>query len=349
MVALIRGANRRGHSGTGIAAQVQFIQGNVLLLALVALVVIFASQSNRFLTWGNLNILLVSTAPIAVMCVAFTLLLISGYVDLSVGSIAAFSALITSLAVVEWKWPDLVAILLGLSCGGVIGAINGIMCTRLRFNPIVVTLGMLGAVRGLTLLLRDIQVFGLGGIFTTIASGSVLGIPILIWFVAIPFAVGALFINLTPWGRHLYAIGANRQAAYLSGLAVDWLPFGLYVVTGVAAAVTGILLTSRLDGMTPGQTAEGLEIQTLTVVLLGGVAFAGGRGRLLGVLLAWLFLATLQDGLVLLNVAPSVQLVASGLALVLAAAIDAVGAVLSRRFERRQGVAARTLSPPPGS
>jgi ribose/xylose/arabinose/galactoside ABC-type transport system permease subunit len=157
-----------------------------------------------------------------------------------------------------------------------------------------------------------------------------------LWFVIVPFALGAIFIRVTPWGRHIYAIGANRQAAYLSGLPTRWLPFWLYVATGMAAGLTGILLTARLDGMTPGQTGLTLEIQVLTVVLLGGVAFAGGRGRLFGVLVAWLFLATLQDGLVLLNVAPAVQLVASGLALAFAAAIDMLGSWVTERMEARR-------------
>jgi ribose/xylose/arabinose/galactoside ABC-type transport system permease subunit len=309
----------------GIGAHVQWIQSNVLLLGLVALVICFATQSPTFLTGGNLKILLVSNAPMAVVVVAFTLLLISGYVDLSVGSIAALSALFTSLAALEWGAPDAVAILVGLLVGGACGALNGCLCALLGWNAIVVTLGMLGLYRGLTLLIRNVQLFGLGGVFTAIASGSFLGVPILLWFVIVPFALGAIFIRVTPWGRHIYAIGANRQAAYLSGLPTRWLPFWLYVATGMAAGLTGILLT----GLT-------LEIQVLTVVLLGGVAFAGGRGRLFGVLVAWLFLATLQDGLVLLNVAPAVQLVASGLALAFAAAIDMLGSWVTERMEARR-------------
>jgi ribose/xylose/arabinose/galactoside ABC-type transport system permease subunit len=320
----------------GIGTHVQWIQSNVLLLGLVALIIYFATQSPNFLTTGNLHILLVSNAPIAVVVVAFTMLLISGYVDLSIGSIAALSALFTSLAALKWGAPDALAILVGLAVGAACGALNGALCALLGWNAIVVTLGMLGFYRGVALLIQNVQLFGLGGVFTTIASGSFLGIPILLWFVIVPFLAGAVFIRTTPWGRHVYAIGANRQAAYLSGLPTRWLPFWLYVATGMAAGLTGILFTARLDGMTPGQTGLTLEIQVLTVVLLGGVAFAGGRGRLFGVFVAWLFLATLQDGLVLLNVAPAVQLVASGLALAFAAAIDMLGSWVTDRLESRR-------------
>jgi len=332
---------RQGRQG-GADRRVQLILNNVLVFGLVALVIYFASQTSSFLTWANIQILLVNLSPLAVVCVAFTMLLIAGYIDLSVGSIAAMSALITSLAVIEWGMSRPLALLLGLLVGCVCGAINGYLCTFLGFNAIVATLGMLSVLRGTALLINEFQVFGLGGMFRTIAAGDFLGLPVLLWFAIGAFLLGGVFISYTPWGRHIYAIGANRPAAFLSGLSVKWLPFWLYVATGFAAALTGILIASRLDGMTPGQLGLTMEMQVLTVVLLGGVAFAGGRGRLFGVLIAWLFLATLQDGLVLLNVTPYVQLVASGMALVLAAGIDALGGVLTTRFEERRRTAAQT-------
>jgi|GEM_PF-492700 len=330
--------------GGGAENRVQLILNNVLVFGLIALIVYFATQTSSFLTWANIQILLVNLSPLAVVCVAFTALLIAGYIDLSVGSIAAMSALITSLAVVNWGWPGPVALLAGLGVGVLAGAINGYLCTFLGFNAIVATLGMLSVLRGAALLINEFQVFGLGGLYRVIAADSFLGLPILIWFVIGSFILGFIFISFTPWGRHIYAIGANRQAAYLSGLKVKWLPFWLYVATGFAAGLTGILIASRLDGMTPGQLGLTMEIQVLTVILLGGVAFAGGRGRLFGVLIAWLFLATLQDGLVLLNVTPYVQLVASGMALVLAAGIDALGSILTIRFEERRRTTDQTTT-----
>lgn len=340
---------KEGRSGSA-DVRVQLILNNVLVFGLIALVIYFATQSPFFLTWANVKILLVNLSPLAVVCVPFTMLLIAGYIDLSVGSIAAMSALITSLSVVEWGLSRPLALFLGLLVGCTAGAINGYLCTHLDFNPIVTTLGMLSVLRGTALLINEFQVFGLGGLFRTIAAESILGLPVLVWFVAAAFLLGGVFIRFTPWGRHIYAIGSNRQAAFLSGLSIRWLPFWLYVATGFGAALTGILIASRLDGMTPGQLGISLEIQVLTVILLGGVAFAGGRGRLFGVLIAWLFLATLQDGLVLMNVTPYVQLVASGMALVLAAGIDTLGAVLTTRLEERRRTVAQTggTEPPEG-
>jgi ribose/xylose/arabinose/galactoside ABC-type transport system permease subunit len=328
-------------------ARVDFILGNVLVLALLALVLYFTSQTASFLTSGNIETILVNDAPLAVVVVGLTLLVICGHVDLSIGSNAALSALICTLASTKWGVPNGLALLLGVLTGGAVGAVNGVMCAFLRFNPIVVTLGMLGVVRGSTLLIDQNQLFGLGGIFNTIGSGDWLGIPAILWFVVAAFALGGVFITLTPWGRHIYAIGANPQAAFLSALPVRALPFALYVATGAAAGLSGVLFAARLDGISPGQHALNLELQALTVVLLGGVAFAGGRGRLFGVLIAWLFLATLQDGLVLLNVTPYVQQVASGAALVFAAALDALGAALTPRLAQRRRVAEQVQSAAP--
>jgi ribose transport system permease protein len=327
-------------------ARVELILGNVLVLALAALVVYFTSQSSSFLTWGNVQTILENTAPLAVVVVALTLLVIAGHADLSIGSNAALSGMICALAVTRWGVPHGAAIVLGVLAGAGVGALNGTMCALLAFNPIVVTLGMLGVLRGVTLLIDENQVFGLGGVFTTIGGGDWLGVPAILWFVIGAFALGGAFLTLTPWGRHVYAIGANPQAAFLSALPVRGLSFALYVATGAAAGVTGVLLAARLDGVSPGQHAVNLELQALTVVLLGGVAFAGGRGRLFGVAVAWLFLATLQNGLVVLNVTPYVQEVASGAALVFAASLDALGAFLSRRLESRRRLADQVAAPP---
>jgi ribose/xylose/arabinose/galactoside ABC-type transport system permease subunit len=328
-------------------ARVQLILGNVLVLALVAQIIYFASRSSTFLTSSNIQNILVNDAPLAIVVVPLTLLIIAGHVDLSIGSNAALSTLVTALAVLHWHVPHGLALLLGVAVGAGVGSVNGLMCAYLDFNPIVVTLGMLGILRGVTELIDQNQLFGLGGIFTTIGSSNWLGIPAILWFVIVAFVLGGVFITMTPWGRHIYAIGANRQAAFLSALPVRSLPFLLYVATGAGAGLTGVLLAARLDGIDPGQHALNLELQGLTIVLLGGVAFAGGRGRLFGVCVAWLFLATLQDGLVLLNVTPYVQEVSSGAALVFAAALDAFGAALTARLRDRRRVAAQLVNEHP--
>jgi ribose/xylose/arabinose/galactoside ABC-type transport system permease subunit len=328
----------RAFRSIAAGARVEFITSNVLLLAVIVLGAFFTSRTDAFLTRGNFLNLLENQAALGVVVVPLALLVIAGHVDLSIGSIAAFAAMVAALAVTEWHLPTGIAFAVGLVAGGGAGAVNGTLCALLGFSPIIVTLGMLGVLRGATLLIKQEQVFGLGGFFTTVGAKSTLGVPNDLWFALAVFVVGVLFVVLTPWGRHIYAIGVNREAAYLSALPVRALPFLLYVVTGTGAGLAGLILAARLNGVSPGDTGLGLELQALTVVLLGGVAFAGGRGRLAGVLFAWIFLAVLQDGLILMNVTPYVQLVASGTALVFAAALDALGAFLSQQVEHRRRV-----------
>ena len=275
-------------------------------------------------------------AAIGVLVAFMTLLVIAGHADLSVGSNIAFSGTLVGLANTKWGMTDSTSILMGLVCGAAIGAINGALCGLLRLNSIIVTLGMLSALRGVILLIEPTDVYGLGPTFNVIGNGNLFGVPILIFFVVVAFAISAAFISFTVWGRHIYAIGINPQAAFLAALPVGGLPFALYIITGIAASAAGVLLLSRLDGSSPGSLGLQMELQALTIILLGGVAFAGGRGRILGVLTAWLFLGVMTNGLTLLNVAPYIQLVAAGLALVLAAGLDTLGSVLGPRFLQQQ-------------
>ena len=314
----------------------EFALNNILLLALLLMCAVFASQSSAFLTWSNVEVIMTNNAAIGVLVAAMTLLVIAGHVDLSVGSNIALSSMIASLCVSQWQASAGAAIAAGIATGALAGALNGLMCAVLRFNAIIVTLGMLGILRGATLLLNGTEVYGLGSAFNTLGNGAMLGIPILLWLVGACFLLAALVVTTTTWGRYVYAIGINPHAAFLAALPVRTLPFALYVATGASAGLAGVMLAARVDGSSPGSMGLQMELQALTIILLGGVAFAGGRGRMLGVVIAWVFLSVLSNGLTLLNVTPFIQLVASGLALVFAAALDTLGTRIAPRFEQRR-------------
>ena len=316
-----------------------FLINNILIVALIMLILYFISQTSAFFTLSNWEVLLTNFAAIGVPVAAMSLLVISGHVDLSVGSNIGFAGTMTALASVNLGLPDGAAIALGIGAGAAAGAVNGVLCGLLRFNPIIVTLGMLGALRGTTLLVNSREIYGVGPAFDVIGNGDILGIPVLLVIVAAAFIAAAVFISFTVWGRHIYAIGVNPQAAFLAALPVRALPFALYVVTGAAAGIAGVMLVGRLNGSSPGALGLQMELQALTIILLGGVAFAGGRGTILGVATAWVFLGVLQNGLTLMNVTPFVQLVAAGMALVFAAGLDAFGSVISPRIEQRRRIA----------
>lgn len=317
-------------------ASIDFAVNNILLLALILLCSWFANQSPVFLTWSNFEVILTNNAAIGVLVAAMTLLVIAGHVDLSVGSNIGLASMIAALSVTQWEMSAPVAMAMGVATGALAGATNGLMCSVLRFNPIIVTLGMLGILRGATLLINGTEVYGLGDAFNLLGNGRLAGVPILLILVIAAFALSAVFIATTRWGRYIYAIGVNPHASFLAALPVRALPFALYVVTGAGAGLAGVMLAARVDGSSPGSLGLQMELQTLTIILLGGVAFAGGRGRITGVIIAWVFLGVLSNGLTLLNVTPFVQLVAAGLALVFAAALDALGTVVGPMLEQRR-------------
>lgn len=325
----------------------EWVTNNILLVALVLLCVYFVTQSTSFLNLGNILVIFQNNATVGIIAVSLTLLVIAGGVDLSIGSTVGLSGVITALASTEWGMGGGLAIVFGILAGTAVGAINGVLCGVLGFNPVIVTLGTLGAVRGLTLLIHHDQVFGLDPMLEALGHTRLGGVPLIALFALIAFALGAVFLRRTVWGPYLFAIGANRDAAFLAGLPVRVLPFAMYLLSGFAAGVTGVLLAARLNGASPGQQGINLELQALTVVLLGGVAFAGGRGRMSGVLTGWVFLGVLENGLTLTNVSPFVETLVSGLALVFAASLDAFSGWLAPRLADRRKVADRLSDGPP--
>lgn len=306
------------------------LKDNVIVVTLILACLFFAIFANNFLTLGNARNIAINSAILAAVVVPGTLLIVSGYIDLSVGSTTGLAGVLTALAASKWGWPAPAAIGLGLFAGAGVGAINGLLCAVLQFNSIVVTLGMLSVVRGATLMITSASLFGLGDAFAVIGRGTIAGIPIVVLIALGIFVLGGLFLRVSPWGRHIYAIGANPEAAYLAGLAVRRLPFLLYVLTGLAAGVAGIMAVSRLDGAAPAQLGINLELMVLTAVLVGGVAFAGGRGSLSGVFFAMLLLGVLQNGLVLMNVPTFTQTLVEGMLLIAAAAVDGLWSRLGR-------------------
>lgn len=310
-----------------------FVARNVLLFGLLALVIFFAVKSSSFLTLTNFRGIALASAVLAIASVAEALVILAGYVDLSVGSVLGLSGVVAGLLTAQVHAPVVLAVLGGLAVGALVGAVNGVLCTICGLSPILVTLGTLTAVRGATLLTTSLPVYGFGPHFDFLGVGTLFGLPVPVIVAILVFALGGFYLALTAGGRHVYAIGVNPEAAYLSGVSVRRLPFLLFVLSGVAAALGGVLFAARLDSAPPGTLGVGFELDVLTAVLLGGVAFEGGRGTMLGVLLGVLFLGVLQNGLTLLNVTAFWQEVANGMALIVAAGLS----VLSARAAGRRG------------
>lgn len=301
-----------------------FVTRNALPFGFAGLVILFvALGAPNFLTFDNLVSTVRLSAPIMVVSIPMAFLLIMGYVDLSVGSQLAISAVVAGLLITNLGAPPAVALVGGVvTCAG-IGFVNGALSTRMGLSPIIVTLGMLTALRGAALLLAPNSIYAFFPIdFAAVSYTGVLGIPYYAIAEAIVVLVGAFVLAWSPVGRHTLAIGVNEEAAFLSGINSRRTILGAFVVTGAMAGVAGAMYALLLNSAPSGSLGVGFELDVLTAVLLGGVAFNGGRGTIRGVVLGVLFLAILQNGLILLNVPTAFGLVIKGAALVFAAILD---------------------------
>lgn len=303
---------------------------NAVVLALLLEVLVFAVLTDRFLTVANFRVVLIQSAVIAILAIPTALLLMSGYLDLSMGSVAGASGVMLGMLLVDQSL--VVALPLTIAFAAGIGLVQGVLATRLSLSPLVVTLGFFSAVRGLALVLSEGQLrsgVGAPGL-DFLGRGVVLGVP-----TPVAIAIGVLVLGMavlyrTRWGRYIVAIGDNPTAAFRAGVAVNAVPMWLYVATAAAAGLAGSVMVARLASAPP-TLGQGLELEVLTAVLIGGVAFGGGRGNLLGVVAGVLFVSILGNGLLHLGVRPFWSTLSVGVALVLAAGLEA----LSRRVEAR--------------
>lgn len=312
--AVLNGDGALGHL---IKASIDWL----LPLGTVILMVAFTMTIPVFLTTENLLAILTQNAYIFLVAVPTAVMLMSGYVDLSIGSILAVAAVAAGTAYAAFG--PLLGIVFGLSVGLGFGIANGLMIGYLGWSPIVVTLGFLTFGRGLALFIAPQSVFDFPDAIVGLGAGSLLGVSYLTWISLMMVAGCLVLMRRMPVGRHIVAIGVNRRAAYLAGVNVKRVVFGLYVFIGLAAGLAGVLQSARLNSAPSSSLGLGFELTVLTAVLLGGISFDGGNGSLWRVLLGVWLLAVLQNGITLLNVNPEISQMATGLVLVVAAGLEA--------------------------
>ncbi|MFV0252238.1 MAG: ABC transporter permease [Beutenbergiaceae bacterium] len=303
---------------------------NWLMPAIVVFMVIYFSiTTSTFLTTGNLSSLLTQNAATFIVAALAGMLLMAGYVDLSVGSTLALAGVVAGITFnAVGVVPGIIA---GLGVGIGVGLLNGALIGYLGLSPIVVTIGGLAAWRAYALFLSPDQIYGFPAVVGQFAVGKVLGITYVGWM-AIIVAVLALFVMAKlPLGRRVQAIGVNERAAFLVGVRVKPIVLGLYVAVGAAVGLAALLQIARLDSAPSGTLGEGFEVTILTAVLLGGIPFTGGRGEMWRVILGVVLLAVLRNGLILLNYGPEVAGMVTGAVLVLAAGLQALSIWVKRR------------------
>lgn len=309
---------------------ISWSQRNGLFYAYAGLVLFFALSSDRFLTAANIEVILLQIAVFGIIAVPGASLILSGYVDLSIGSIAVLVSILFGQFVtvnhISTLWASVLTLLIAVGWG----LAQGYVIAYLGFSPIVVTLGSLAGARGLgEYISKGQNQYDFGASFARLGNGQWLGIDVPVWICAAAFLIGAYAWYQMPYGRRMTAIGSDRTVARSLGVAVKRIPFVLYGLSALAAGLGGLTVTSQLDGSSLS-IGVGWELQVLTGILLGGVAFVGGRGSLFGVLIGVLFIGTLTNGLIVINISPFIQNVAVGAALFFAAALD----VLYQRLDR---------------
>lgn len=294
----------------------------ILPLAVIGLMFYYTTQSQAFLTPQNLFAIAAQNAPAFIVAVVAAMLLMAGYVDLSVGSALAVVGVSAGLAMNTWGL--IPGILVGIGAGLLFGVVNGVLIGFLNFSPIVVTLGGLAAGRSIALLLDTGQTFSFPEAFSAFGHASIFGVPLLVIVVLIVCAAAVAVMGLLPIGRKIIAIGVNARAAFLVGIRVKTVTFGLYAAVGLAVGIAGLLQIARLDSAPSGTLGVGFEVVVLTAVLLGGVPFQGGRGSIWRVIIGVWLIAVLKNGLTLLNVGTELSGLITGGVLILVAGLEAL-------------------------
>ncbi|MGJ0205176.1 ABC transporter permease [Leucobacter sp. gxy201] len=294
--------------------------GWILPVATILLMIYFSLSTNAFLTFDNLFAVANQNSATFVVAVAMAMLLMSGNIDLSVGSTMALAGVSAGLVFNSAGfWPGLIV---GLLVGLVVGLINGVLIGILGFSAIVVTLGMLASARGVALTLAPYNVFGFPEGAAALGTGKIFGIPYLV-IIALLITLLVMFVmNRLPAGRHIIAIGVNKRAAFLTGIRVNRTVMWLYVIVGLATGLAAIMQVTRLNSAPSASLGLGFEVTILTAVLLGGIPFEGGRGSIWRVVLGVWLIGVVKNGLTLLNIGVEISGIVTGLVLILAAALE---------------------------
>lgn len=349
---MMAGSNKNPGSGT------PWLLNLLRLRTFVALILVFAFFSfaaPNFLSAANMVIMSKHVALNAFLAIGMTFVIITGGIDLSVGSIVGLCSMVSGWLVLYgidpgfgWsiQFNTLEIVLLVTLVGIFIGLINGLLITKLNVAPFIATLGTLYVARGAALLLSGGRTFpNLNGnaeygsdTFGLIGTGSLFKVPVLILMLIVVALLAAYIARRTPLGRHIYAVGGNERGAALSGVNVDRVKIAVYMFSGFCAALVGIIIASQLQASHPA-TGETFELNAIAAAVLGGTSMSGGRGRIFGTVVGAFVIGFLSDGLIMMGVSSFWQTVIKGLVIIAAVVIDQAQQRLQARIALQQEAA----------
>jgi erythritol transport system permease protein len=321
-------------------------------IALFAVLIFFSIAAPNFLSAANLILMSKHVALNAFLAMGMTFVIVTGGIDLSVGSIVGLCGMIAGGLIlngldlligytVYFNVFEIIAITLGV--GVVIGAINGLLITKLNVAPFIATLGTLYVARGLALLSSDGGTFpnlvGKEELGTTgygiLGSGRLFGLPLAIWILVVVALAATYLARFTPLGRHIFAVGGNERAAALSGIRVTRVKLFVYMFSGFCAAIVGLIVSSELMASHPA-TGESFELNAIAAAVLGGTSMSGGRGTIGGTIVGAFVIGILSDGLVMMGVSSFWQMVIKGVVIIIAVVVDQAQRRLQQRVALRQ-------------
>lgn len=304
------------------------------LAALFLACVFFATQSDNFLSGGNLALVIQQVMIVGTLAIGQTLIILTAGIDLACGAIMAFGGVLMAKLAVDAGWPPLLAIAAGIGVCALFGLANGLLVTKISLPPFIVTLGVLNVAFALTHIYSNEQTisglpteltalgntFPLGG--TDVTYGSVLMIVL--------FLVFAYVLGQTAWGQHVYAVGNEPEAARLTGIPVERRLLTVYTVAGAVYGIAALLLIAR-TGVGDPQAGQTDNLDSITAVVLGGTSLFGGRGRVIGTLIGALLVGIIRNGLQLMGVPSIYQILITGILVILAVTVDQLSRKRSRR------------------
>ena len=298
------------------------LQKNVPFLILIFLLILFTFIAPNFMTVGNLRTMIRQISFAGISAVGLMFVMISGGIDLSIGSQIVFSNVLLAIMMVDWKLPPAVAIPLILLVGTGLGAINGFLCIKLNIHPLIITLGTSAIFKGMGYIINQSRnIMGFPDSFRWFGQGFVWGIPVPVIVMIIVALIGSFILTKTYFGRQIFALGGNEEAARLAGVNITRMKVILFMICGFISSITTVLLLSRVFA---GQTitGQGLEFDCLTAALLGGVSFKGGEGNVFGLMVGMLIIGVLNNAMQLATFPDFSQQVVKGSVLLIAVAFD---------------------------
>lgn len=307
------------------------IQRILAFAALLLLVIFFSLSSPNFLRPQNIEGILLSTAVNGILAVGVTFVIITGGIDLSIGTVMTLAAVITAKLVTDFGLPIYIGVLGGLLTGGLAGFINGVVISRMRVPPFVATLGMLYVAKGLSLIISELApiYFERGSGFSDLATGVIVQIPdvfkipnaVLIMFGAA--IVGSFILMRTVLGRYTFALGSNEEATRISGVDTARWKTWVYTLAGVFSGLAGIVIAARLNSAQPA-LGQGYELDAIAAVVIGGTSLSGGEGSILGTVIGAFVISVLTNGLRIMSVPQEWQMVVTGAIIIVAVFLDMI-------------------------